>query len=300
MTDWVERLRASFDVSVDAPLGACTTYRVGGTARALVAIDRVELLPLIADWLADNWVEVLVLGNGSNLLVSDQGFDGLVIVPSCFKDVEISGETVIAGAGVSFPTLARKVAASGLAGLAWAVGVPGSVGGAVKMNAGGHGSETREVLSGAEVVNLRTGEVSWWSRDELGFGYRHSAIGDEFLVTRARFELMKGDPEELAREMSAIVKWRRENQPGGQNAGSVFKNPSGRAAAQLIEEAGFKGFRLGSAQVSPKHANFIQADAGGSADDVYRLIGMIQTAVFERSGVRLEREVRVVGFKDPF
>ncbi|HVB93726.1 MAG TPA: UDP-N-acetylmuramate dehydrogenase [Acidimicrobiales bacterium] len=281
----------------DAPLGARTTYRVGGTAAVLVEpADEDELLA-VARAVGGTSVPTLVLGRGSNLLVADRGFAGLVVVlGDGFEGIEIHGHEVVAGAAVSLPVLARRTAAAGLSGMEWAVGVPGSVGGAVRMNAGGHGSDTAATLVGYRWVDLRTARAAEAPAHQLHMAYRHTALSPCEVVVAARFRLVAGDPGDGAAAIADIVRWRRANQPGGSNAGSVFTNPVGDSAGRLVEEAGLKGFRLGSAQVSEKHANFIQADEGGSADDVAALIAHVQETVAATTGVALTTEVRMVGF----
>jgi UDP-N-acetylmuramate dehydrogenase len=280
-----------------APLGARTTYRVGGTAALLVEpADEDELLAVAA---AVNGarVPVLVIGRGSNLLVADRGFDGLVVaLGGGFEAIEVDGHQVLAGAAVSLPVLARRTAAAGLSGLEWAVGVPGSVGGAVRMNAGGHGSDTAASLVAYRWVDLRTGAAAEAPAEELQMAYRHTSLAPSDVVVAARFGLDDGDPEQGAATIADIVRWRRANQPGGSNAGSVFTNPEGDSAGRLVEAAGLKGFRLGSARVSEKHANFIQADEGGSADDVANLIAHVRATVAAKTGVDLTTEVRMAGF----
>jgi UDP-N-acetylmuramate dehydrogenase len=192
--------------------------------------------------------------------------------------------------------LARRTAAAGLTGLEWAVGVPGTVGGGVRMNAGGHGSDMAATLRGIHVFDLRTGDHGHVAAADLGLGYRRSTVAPTAVILEATFELSIGDAEQAGAEVTEIVRWRREHQPGGQNAGSVFTNPPGDAAGRLVERAGCRGLRLGSAQVSPKHANFIQADPGGSADDVLALIELVGRRVAAASGVVLRPEVRLVGF----
>ncbi len=201
-----------------------------------------------------------------------------------------------AGAAAQYPVLARQSAAAGLAGMEWAVGIPGSVGGAVAMNAGGHGSQTADRLVAARLLELATGRVLERSASQLELGYRRSAVRAGDLVLDAVFALAPGDTEASAGEIAGIVRWRREHQPGGRNAGSVFTNPPGDSAGRLIEAAGLKGLRVGSAMVSDKHANFVLADLGGAADDVYRLIGEVQRLVAARLGVELSTELRFVGF----
>jgi UDP-N-acetylmuramate dehydrogenase len=183
-------------------------------------------------------------------------------------------------------------------GLGWMVGVPGSVGGGVRMNAGGHGSDIAASLVSALVVNLRGGRFGEFTAEELDLGYRTSNITADDLVLAATFHVTPGDVSEAEAEMSEIVKWRRENQPGGRNTGSVFANPSDQSAGTLIDRAGMTGFRIGGAVVSPKHANFIQAEDGASAGDVLSLISKVRQVVHERFAVWLHPEVRLVGFTD--
>jgi UDP-N-acetylmuramate dehydrogenase len=283
----------------DHPLGALTTYRVGGTAALFVEPDDEEQLLAVARGLSGLQVPVLILGKGSNLLIADGGFPGLVVsLGTGFEVLSMAGRTVRAGGGVSFPVLARRTVAAGLRGLEWAVGVPGSVGGAVAMNAGGHGSDTASVLVSYRWVDLNSGEVRESVVERLEFAYRHSAVGATDVVVAGTFELEPGHTDEGKAVIDDIVRWRRANQPGGSNAGSVFTNPPGDSAGRLIESCGLKGFRIGTAQVSTKHANFIQADPDGSADDVGRLIAHLQQAVAAATGVNLRTEVRMIGFHD--
>jgi UDP-N-acetylmuramate dehydrogenase len=166
------------------------------------------------------------------------------------------------------------------------------------MNAGGHGAQTSEVLVDCRIVSLLDGVERLVVKSALDLSYRHSSIGPFEVVTEASYRLERGDAEQALARIDEVVRWRREHQPGGQNAGSVFTNPPDDAAGRLIEEAGLKGLRMGSAVVSDKHANFIQADPGGSADDVRRLIDAVRALVLERLGVKLETELRFVGFEE--
>ena len=283
----------------DAPLGSRTTYRVGGRAAlAVEADDEAELLA-VAGVLDGLDVDVLVLGNGSNLLVADAGFAGLVVhLGAGFELLGIDGTEVRAGGSLALPTLARRTAAAGLTGLEWAVGVPGSVGGAVRMNAGGHGSDTAATLVRYRVVDLAAGAVADHPAADLVATYRHTSIEPTDVVVSATHRLRPGDPAAGRSAIDEIVRWRRANQPGGANAGSVFANPPGDAAGRLIDACGCKGLRIGTAEVSPKHANFIQADKGGSADDVRRVMDAVRSAVLAATGTDLSTEVRMVGFGD--
>jgi len=244
-------------------------------------------------------IDVLVVGKGSNLLVADAGFAGLaVVLASDFETLAIDGRVVRAGAAVSLPVLARRTASAGLSGLEWAVGVPGSVGGGVRMNAGGHGSDIAATLRQVGVADLRSPRpgIVEVPADRLDLSYRHSNLSDHEVVVWAEFGLHPGDVAVSEAEIADIVRWRREHQPGGSNAGSVFTNPPGDSAGRLIDAAGLGGLRVGSASVSTKHANFFQADPAGSADDVAALMQEVQRKVQQHSGVRLQPEVRMVGF----
>ena len=285
----------------DAPLGRRTTYRVGGNAAVLVEADSESDLAAVHVALAavGEPVPVLVVGQGSNLLVADAGFPGLaVVLGPGLSEVVVHGTTIRGGGGAKLPVLARRAAAVGLRGFEWAVGVPGSVGGALAMNAGGHGSDTAASLARYRSFDLASGVATEDGPDALDLGYRRSALGPASVVVWAEFALAAGDREQAEAALAEIVRWRRAHQPGGANAGSVFTNPPGDSAGRLVEAAGCKGERLASAHVSEKHANFVQADAGGSADDVRRLIDHVRDTVAERLGVTLQTEVRLVGFAD--
>lgn len=287
-------------VGVDEPLGGLTTYRVGGPAALLVRIESAEALVEVAAArleLAPD-APVLAVGKGSNLLVSDRGFAGLAIVlGDAFAEVSITGCDVRAGAAASLPVVARRTAAASLTGFEWAVGVPGSIGGAVRMNAGGHGSDMSECLTGVRVVDLSTGQHERVPVAALGLRYRRSSLPATQLVVEAEIVLAPGDRATSEAELTDIVRWRREHQPGGANAGSVFTNPPGDAAGALIDRAGLKGHRVGSAHVSPKHANFIQADPGGTASDVLAVMRTVTDTVLSQFGVQLIPETRLVGFE---
>jgi UDP-N-acetylmuramate dehydrogenase len=282
----------------NVPLGALTTYRVGGRAAVMLEASTEDDLRAAQEAVSESGVPVLVVGRGSNLLVSDAGFAGLVVTLTAgFDAIAHSGPTTVrAGGAVQLPVLARRTAALGLTGLEWAVGVPGSVGGAVRMNAGGHGSDMAATLRRFRFVDLSGQPDGDADASRLEYSYRHSTVAPHHVVVWGEFGLAPGDREKSEAAITEIVRWRREHQPGGQNAGSVFTNPPGDSAGRLIEAAGLKGHRLGSAEVSEKHANFIQADDGGSADDVYALIREVRRIVAERTGVTLATELRLVGF----
>ncbi|HEX4906238.1 MAG TPA: UDP-N-acetylmuramate dehydrogenase [Acidimicrobiales bacterium] len=281
----------------DVPLGPLTTYRVGGAAARFARIEDDDDVVQLAAIVREEGVPVLVVGKGSNLLVADAGFPGLAVaLGDAFAEVTIDGTTVRAGGATPLPVLARRTAAAGLRGLEWAVGVPGSVGGGVRMNAGGHGSDIAASLLRVRVFDLATGDDVVVQAKDLALGYRASAIQPSQVVLWAELAAEPGDADEAAAEIAEIVRWRREHQPGGQNAGSVFTNPEGDSAGRLVDAAGCKGLRIGTAEVSTKHANFIQADPDGSADDVLALIDEVRRRVREAFGIELHPEVRLVGF----
>jgi UDP-N-acetylmuramate dehydrogenase len=291
------------------PIGPLTTYRVGGAAAVLVDARRPEDLEAAGAAAAESGLPLLAVGRGSNLLVADAGFHGIAIVldPGGFGAIHVDGCLVRAGAAVPLPALARQTVEAGLTGLEWAVGVPGSVGGGVRMNAGGHGSDIAHCLRSCEVADLTPpgpARTRVLALSDLGYGYRTSRITPFQVVTAAEFRLDAGDIEAGRETIRHIVRWRREHQPGGQNAGSVFTNPSGEppadSAGWLIDTAGCKGRRWRSAMVSTKHANFIQADEGGSADDVRSLIELVRTEVAARHGIELATEVKMIGFPEPY
>lgn len=284
-------------VERDVPIGALTTYRVGGAAALLWRVDDEDDVARLAEAVRRTGIDVLVVGRGSNLLVADAGFAGLaVLLGEGFATVEIEGTTVRVGGAASLPVVARRTVTAGLTGFEWAVGVPGSVGGAVRMNAGGHGSDLAASLRRVRVVDLHTGEDGWVAAQQLDLGYRRSAVATHQLVLAAELSLEVGDPDVGAGILAEIVAWRRANQPGGPNAGSVFTNPPGDSAGRLIDAAGAKGLRHGTAAVSTKHANFIQADEGGRADDVRALMDDVAARVLAATGVTLHPETHLVGF----
>lgn len=279
------------------PIGSRTTYRVGGAAALFVELERDHDLGRVAAAIAASGIDVVVLGSGSNVLIAEAGFPGLVVaLGKSFDWVEIDADIIRAGGATPLPVLARRAATAGRPSLSWAVGVPGSVGGAVAMNAGGHGADVARDLLSAKTVRFATGAVTDRDAASFAFSYRHAAVSPSEVVLEATFAAPEGDAALAAQAIEEIVRWRREHQPGGRNAGSVFQNPAGDSAGRIIDELGLKGLRVGSAEVSTKHANFIQLDADGSSDDVNRLIEMVIGIVEDRAGIRLVPEVRRIGF----
>ena len=285
-----------------APFGARTTYRVGGTVRALVTLASIADLEELGLLMLSSGLELFVLGNGSNLLVADGEHDvlGVHLVGEFEELTTREQEDVVvvdAGAAMHLPVAARRLAKSGVVGFEWAVGVPGSFGGAAVMNAGGHGSDLNESL--VSVTVWHDGTTRTWSPELLDYGYRTSSLRRDDVVIAVRLHLRPGDAEASQERIREIVRWRREHQPGGANAGSAFRNPEDDYAGRLIEAAGCKGLRVGTAVVSEKHANFIIADADGRGNDVYELLTTVQARVKEHSGVDLVSEHRFLGFEAP-
>ncbi|NNC41568.1 MAG: UDP-N-acetylmuramate dehydrogenase [Acidimicrobiia bacterium] len=296
MTAWRDLADRS-RLHTHVPLGPLTTYKMGGNARLLVEAQERDDLVAVAAGLEETPLQVLVLGRGSNVLISDHGFDGLVLrLGAGFSWVEIDERDVTSGGATPLPAMARTAAKSGRGSLEFFVGIPGSVGGAVRMNAGCLGSETADVLRTAAVFDLSDGSESHRSPDQLELEYRHSNLGDLEVVTSATFETTQVDPETAEAELRDVSRWRKDNQPGGTlNAGSVFKNPPGEAAGRIIDEAGLKGYRVGGVSVSMKHANFFVAEKEATAQNVHDLVTAVRDIVLERSGVTLVPEIRFVG-----
>ncbi len=285
------------EVAGSYDLGQLSTYRVGGKAKFFTRVSNLASLEGISELITESEMKVLIVGNGSNLLISDSGFDGLVIqLGENFENISVINQEVTAGGAASLPVLARHTVKNGLSGLEWAVGVPGTVGGAVRMNAGGHGASISDSLLSATIFDLWTKKYKNLNVEELKMEYRSTTISNYEIVVDSSFSLDIGNAEKGDERISEIVRWRRENQPGGQNAGSVFMNPLGDSAGRLIDATGLKGYEIGSAMVSEKHANFIQVKPNGSADDVYRLMKVVHARVLEETGVSLETETVMVGF----
>lgn len=317
---------------LDVPLATLTTYRVGGSAAVLVTPRTDDELDAVVDAARVSGLPILVVGRGSNLLIADEGFRGIAISTAGLAD-EITihdvgrdptddpsadarddAEVIVtAGGGVPLPVLARRTVAAGLTGFEWAVGVPGSVGGAVRMNAGGHGSDMASSLVDVDLLELGPvgqphapssgggGSRRRVPASSLGLRFRASSLTDRQLVVRARLALRRGDRAAGERELAHIVRWRRDHQPGGQNCGSVFVNPvpGELAAASLIDALGWRGRGVGGARVADKHANFVQASDGAAAHDVMHVIDEVRTSVADRWGLVLRSEVRTAGQAPP-
>jgi UDP-N-acetylmuramate dehydrogenase len=280
----------------DEPLKRYTAWKIGGPADALLEPrDAGELVEAV-DRAREHGVPVTVLGGGTNVLVRDGGIRGLTIrLAKSLTGVEIRGRSVAAEAGVLYPVLANATAGRGLAGLEFATGIPGTVGGAVYMNAGAYGGETKEVLDWADV--FRDGEGARMANADLDLSYRRSVLQDhpDWVVLRAGYTLEPGDPAELKARIKEFRAQRMNGSPNRPSCGSTFKRPEGDFPGRVIEAAGLKGTRVGNIEVSPVHANYLVNLGGGTAEEALELIELVKEMVRERLGIELEEEVRVVG-----
>ena len=274
-----------------------TTFRVGGPAAALVLAENVSELRQLLSLFRDYDMPYMILGNGSNILVSDEGYRGVAVkLAGDFDKTIMDGETVRAGAGVSLTGLASAVQRAGLSGLEFAYGIPGTLGGAMVMNAGAYGGEMKDITVSVTVMD-DTGAVKSLSAAEMAFGYRDSIVKHRpFTVLDAKLKLSEGDPEAILKTMQEHMEARRSKQPlEYPSAGSTFKRPEGYFAGKLIQEAGLSGKTIGGAQVSGKHCGFVINKGGASAADISALMELVQSEVLKNSGVKLEPEVIKVG-----
>jgi UDP-N-acetylmuramate dehydrogenase len=297
-----ELVTIGLSVRTDLPLGLLTTYGVGGSGACVVKLQCREDALAIGNVLSQYPdVPIVVMGRGSNLLVSDTGFDGVIVQMAILPEenqVEVIDDVLHANGAMLMPVLARRSVNVGRGGLEWCVGIPGTVGGAVRMNAGGHGADMTEAVVDATVLSLRSGKMGSVVADQLGFYFRGSALSPHHSVLSVRLRTVAQESTVGTSEINSVVGWRREHQPGGRNAGSVFVNPGTgtESAGSLIDAAHLRGYSVGSAQVSEKHANFIQASDGASASDIVQVMAHVQDTVEKVHGVRLYSEVCLVGF----
>jgi UDP-N-acetylmuramate dehydrogenase len=297
---YAERLlRASCDgrLRISFPLARLTSFRIGGPAALYLEAETDADLAAVAAAVARAAIPWVVIGKGSNILVADRGFPGLVVrLGKGYRWTARDGLRLRAGGSMPLPALSGVALSHSLAGLEFGIAIPASMGGAVRMNAGAHGRSMREVVEIIEVYSVPEGGRSAMPVDAAGFGYRRSTLPRGSVVIGATLLLQRGEPEAIRREMAEARNWRRATQPLAEpNCGSVFKNPPDDHAARLVEAAGAKGLAVGGASVSRKHANFIVAGPGATASDVHALIERIRLLVVDRFGVDLEREVQLVG-----
>lgn len=278
-----------------APLGPLTTFRVGGPADVLVEAESEDDLRAVGEVLSGR-LPVAVIGKGSNLLVSDDGFRGVAVrLGRGFRNHRATDAGLVLGGAVYLPAAARLTARLGRTGFEFAAEIPATFGGAVRMNAGAHDRCMADVLVGARVVDLTDGAARDATPESLELAYRHSVLGPSEVVCEGEVRLEPAEPAEVAARIAAYLRWRRTHQPPGRSAGSVFTNPPGDAAGRLIDAAGAKGMRVGGASISEVHANFIVVDADARATDVWELISRTRQLVRDRTGVDLECEVRFLG-----
>lgn len=274
-----------------------TTFRIGGPADYFVTPKTAEQLAAVVRLCREIQMPYYVVGNGSNLLVSDKGYRGVIIaMTESLGECRIDGTTVTAGAGIRNYYLAKRIEEAGLTGFEFAAGIPGTLGGALVMNAGAYGSEMRHILVSARVMD-RDGNILNLPAEELELGYRHSCIPEKgYIALEGTFQLAPGNPEEIRARMGELSGKRREKQPlEYPSAGSTFKRPVGHFAGQLIEEAGLRGFTVGGAQVSEKHCGFVINRNHATAADVRQLCREVAGRVKEHSGIDLEMEVKILG-----
>jgi UDP-N-acetylmuramate dehydrogenase len=287
-------------LSANVALADITWFRVGGPAQLLFSpADEADLAYFLKGIPAD--MPVTLMGLGSNLLVRDGGLTGVVIrLGKGFATVKAEGDNrVRCGTAVPDVKVARAAADAGIAGLAFYRGIPGSIGGALRMNAGAHGTETKDVLAEARAVD-RQGNVHTLSLADMGFTYRHSQVPADFILTEALFQGTPGDPAAILRQMEEVAEYREQNQPiRERTGGSTFKNPPGHSAWKLVDEAGCRGLRVGGAAVSDKHCNFLINEGGATAEDIERLGETVRARVQARSGIQLEWEIIRLGLPLP-
>ena len=281
---------------MDEPLCKYTKTKLGGAADILVIPQTVEEMQATVAYAHDHDVPLLLLGNGSNMVVRDGGVRGIVLHVSALDRIDVQGTTIVAEAGAHLIEVSRQAAANSLTGFEFACGIPGSIGGGMMMNAGAYGGEMKDVVVSVDVLT-KTGELKHLEKDELALGYRTSIIATEgYYVVRATFELKKGDQAAIDAKVADLTHQRESKQPlEYPSAGSVFKRPPGHYAGKLIQDSGLQGKGFGGAEVSTKHAGFIVNKEDATATDYIETIRMVRREVKERYGIDLELEVRIVG-----
>ena len=272
-----------------------TTFRIGGKCFAVYPENEDEFISVIS-FCEDNGVKYIVIGCGSNVLFSDEGYNGAVIMTQKLSKISVTDKIITAECGAQLAAVCKSAYKNGLAGLEFAYGIPGSVGGAVFMNAGAYGGEIKDVTVKVRVYSTKEKRIMEFDNETCGFGYRTSAFQTgEYIILYAEFELTEADKVEIKARMDDFIGRRKSKQPlNYPSAGSAFKRYPGRYTGQMIEEAGLKGYTVGGAQVSEKHAGFIINKGGATADDVIKLIEHIKSVIKEREGIEIETEVRKI------
>lgn len=293
----VNRILKSDQILVDVPMKDYTSMRVGGKAKIVVLPSAVDEIRELIKSLGKNSIPYYVIGNGTNLIVHDAGYNGVIIkLSENFSSVTVDENIITAKSGASIVSVSNLACENSLSGLEFAAGIPGTVGGAVVMNAGAYDGEMKDVVFEATCVD-HTGEIVSLGYDDLQFGYRTSRVQrDSLVVLEAKMRLNEGNMDAIKDKMKELNRRRREKQPlNFPSAGSIFKRPAGHFAGKLIEEAGLRGYQIGGAQVSEKHCGFIINTGTATASDVIELIEYIKKKVFETSGVMLQQEVKILG-----
>lgn len=296
MEQWMQKLQTlGTECEMNCSLSKHSTFRIGGAADiALFPHSRQELCQILT-FLQEQNVPTLVIGRGSNVVFADEGYRGAVVFTGKLREMKIEEDVIFADAGVTLSALANAARDHSLSGLEFAFGIPGTLGGAVYMNAGAYGGSMCDVCVTSEYYDLQTGCIGRLSGGEQEFGYRASGYQKhpERIILGATLQLQKGDAQQISQAMQTYIEKRRETQPLDMpNAGSIFKRPEGHFAGKLIEDCGLKGLTVGGAQVSQKHAGFIVNIGGATCEDVKRLIEQIQATVLQQTGVELECEIR--------
>ncbi len=294
--DWKEELlQVCRDVVFGEDMKKHTSFRIGGAAEAVASPADCREAAAVIGLCRRRGIPLNIIGNGSNLLVSDEGIEGVVMKLTSMCEVRIEGERIYAQSGILLSALANRAAEAGLSGLEFAAGIPGTLGGGIFMNAGAYGGELKDVILSVEYLD-EDGELCTADKEELDLGYRHSMFSDrKCAVMSCMMQLKKGDSAQIRQTMAELSRRRREKQPLElPSAGSTFKRPEGYFAGKLIQDAGLSGFSIGGAQVSPKHAGFVVNTGGATAADVLALIAHVKKTVKEKFGVELEPEVRLI------
>lgn len=294
----LEKVISTDRILVNEPMKNYTTFKVGGNADCLVKPKNIKEAEDVVRLLLANNIPFTLLGNGSNVLVSDKGIRGVTVyLAEADDEVFVDGNLITASAGMMLSKVAKAALDNALSGLEFASGIPGSVGGAIVMNAGAYGKEMKDAVSSVTMLDIETGELVTVNNKEMNFGYRTSIVKSHpFMVLKVVFELKQGDKEEIKSQMDELNARRREKQPlEYPSAGSTFKRPEGFFAAKLIEDSGLKGYRVNGAEVSKKHAGFVINKGNATCDDIVKLMKDVRRIVNEKYGVMLINEVILIG-----
>ena len=283
------------NITYNEPMSKHTSFKIGGLAECYIKITEIEQLTEILKIVNTNEIPLTILGNGTNILVKDSGIKGIV-AKICIKNIEIHEKTVKVGAGNTLAEIAQILMQNDLTGFEELSGIPGSIGGAIRMNAGAHGKEIKDVILNATVMDYE-GNIKKLSNEDMKFEYRNSIFSqNKYIILEAELQLEKGNKEEIKQKMKDFAEWRKEKQPlEYPNAGSTFKRGDGFITAQLIDECGLKGTQIGGAQISNKHAGFIVNTGDATSDDVLELVELIKEEVLNKFGKEIQLEIEVIG-----